>query len=104
MLLCDERFGLPFNINQLSLWIRPFVKVYSQFDEAKTKVSEFFQGISTAKIEANHQPTQIKLTSPRSTSSGHYHLLKGSSFENFLQPTRKFLFCFICRFRINCNS
>ena len=34
VLLCDERFGQPGNLAQLSLWLRPYVKRYSSFADA----------------------------------------------------------------------
>ncbi|KAI8580578.1 hypothetical protein K450DRAFT_236293 [Umbelopsis ramanniana AG] len=43
ILLCDERFGNPSIISQLSAWIRDYVKVYQNFGEVQTKLTKFFR-------------------------------------------------------------
>ncbi|KAG2187398.1 hypothetical protein INT44_005086 [Umbelopsis vinacea] len=54
ILLCDERFGNPSIIAQLSAWIRGYVKVYQNFGEVQTKLTKFFR--------------DMKLDGPSSTS------------------------------------
>ncbi|KAH8555341.1 helicase C-terminal domain-containing protein [Umbelopsis sp. PMI_123] len=43
ILLCDERFGNPSIISQLSAWIRDYVKVYQNFGEVQAKLTKFFK-------------------------------------------------------------
>lgn len=43
ILLCDERFGNPSIISQLSAWIRNYVKVYQNFGEVQTRLTKFFK-------------------------------------------------------------
>ncbi|TPX69324.1 hypothetical protein SpCBS45565_g02527 [Spizellomyces sp. 'palustris'] len=45
ILLCDARFGSPYNIKQLPIWIRSLVKVYKHFGEAQGGLGRFFKSM-----------------------------------------------------------
>jgi regulator of telomere elongation helicase 1 len=46
VILCDERFGRPSQMDQLSSWIRPYVRPRSSFREALSDVVGFFKAAS----------------------------------------------------------
>ncbi|KAG9291789.1 hypothetical protein G9A89_012074 [Geosiphon pyriformis] len=46
ILLCDERFASPAYIDQLSIWVRPLVKVFDDFGHLHGGLWKFFQEMS----------------------------------------------------------
>lgn len=42
IIFCDERFAAPRNRNQMSLWIRPHLKVYDNVEGATNSMTNFF--------------------------------------------------------------
>ncbi|KAJ1782643.1 hypothetical protein LPJ59_006758, partial [Coemansia sp. RSA 2399] len=42
IILLESRFSHPWNVSQLSKWIRNYVQVYNEFSEAKAELDDFY--------------------------------------------------------------
>ncbi|GKA68833.1 regulator of telomere elongation helicase 1 isoform X2 [Tanacetum coccineum] len=43
IIFCDERFALPNHQSQISLWIKPHIKLYQGFGDAYYALTSFFR-------------------------------------------------------------
>ncbi|OZJ04668.1 hypothetical protein BZG36_02880 [Bifiguratus adelaidae] len=53
IILLDERFASSNILNQLSLWVRPFVKVYHGFGEAYSQLTKFFKSMNAREVPSS---------------------------------------------------
>ena len=61
ILLCDERFAQGSNLDQLSAWVKPHIRVHSSFESASSSVTEFFSSHET--------PTGVRRPAPSKESN-----------------------------------
>lgn len=54
ILLCDVRFTYPDAIQQLPLWMRPYVKVYNEFGAVQRDLIHFFRTADKMVLIASH--------------------------------------------------
>ena len=98
ILLLDDRFGLPYNINQLSLWVRPFIKVADKFHSAIDSLELFLKANQNSQIQSNPscqssvRPIPDKNYTMKS-DSGHFSLLKQHNLDILVEPTGIFMNC-----------
>lgn len=71
-------------MNQLSLWVRPYVNVFSSFADAQNKVKTFFSSID----EKTFATSNVQSVPGSAGVTGHYQLLKESSFSALVDPPK----------------
>ncbi|ERN03915.1 hypothetical protein AMTR_s00078p00189390 [Amborella trichopoda] len=56
IIFCDERFAQPRYQSQMSMWLRPHIKCYSQFGEVTRTLTRFFKGFKDPEGLGPHMP------------------------------------------------
>eukprot|EP00158_Paraphelidium_tribonemae_P007203 Partr_v1_DN28152_c0_g1_i2_m55324 putative helicase 1 len=88
ILLCDDRFLVPGNRNQLPLWIRPHVRNFSQFGESQSQLSRFMRRQTELEKEKenNNEACDVNVGviknehRDNSNPGGHLDLMKSDFF------------------------
>ncbi|KAI8811722.1 helicase C-terminal domain-containing protein [Cladochytrium replicatum] len=81
ILLCDERFAQPSNINQLPVWIRPYVRVYRNFGETQSQLIRFFKSMDSFRGLTTEEDGHA------SSSRGHLSITEDDSFKDLAKCT-----------------
>ncbi|KAL5698490.1 DNA helicase [Ranunculus cassubicifolius] len=69
IIFCDERFAQPNNQSQMSRWIQPYIKCYSNFGEVVFTLTRFFRDKVTTSVTAKpnlREDVKISLPQPKS--------------------------------------